>query len=146
MNIRRLVGQDWVEGDPFPEIEIMKWTGDDATRSEALERYVEKGLSGLGTRDAANVDALRTTVVSVRDGIEEDASVSGDAAANPRGAADRSARLAPRSREFATTIVQATRPLRWSRAAYLSTCWPRPSWGGAVDAQVQREGDGRRPT
>jgi hypothetical protein len=101
-----------VEGDPFPEIEIMKWKGDDSTRSEALSRFIEKGVGGLGTGDAANVEAFGTEVERVLDGADADTSVSGNQPTNPRGAAERSSSLAARSREYAELLIQADPGIR----------------------------------
>ena len=45
----------WKEGDGYPDIVVMKWTGDEGGRSQYTRRYIAEAADGSGQGKAAGL-------------------------------------------------------------------------------------------
>ena len=45
----------WKEGDGYPDIVVMKWTGDEGGRSQYTRRFIAEAADGSGQGEAAGL-------------------------------------------------------------------------------------------
>jgi hypothetical protein len=65
----------WKQGDPYPDVVIMKYIGDDDARSNATQRFVTEGVFSSGVNQAGG--AFGSTASNVRSSVDEASTEAG---------------------------------------------------------------------
>lgn len=87
----------WKEGDPLPDIVMMKWKGSDEQRKGLLERYLREGASSLrGHKASSTAEGLFHELAGPGDSAQRAEPGTGGGAGGDQGAGDR-ASLASRA-------------------------------------------------
>ena len=65
----------WKQGDPYPDVVIMKYIGDDDARSNATQRFVTEGVFSSGVNQAGG--AFGSAASNVRSSVDEASTEAG---------------------------------------------------------------------
>ena len=67
----------WDESKGFPDVVVMKWTGDDSERAGAARRILQADFEGFGVRDWVNLPSQKGNEAFLEQGVQSTSGAGG---------------------------------------------------------------------